>query len=232
MHKETVLVVEDDKNIAGLIKYNLDRAGFSCLMAGTGEQALQLATRERVDLIVLDLMLPGMDGFEVCRQIKKAGTRASSASIIILTARGEEVDRIVGFELGADDYVVKPFSPRELVLRAKAVLRRRKSEEKGPEVLEAGKLVVDVPRHRVTVSGKDVELTKLEFDLLATLLRRRGRVQTREMLSADVWDMSSDVSTRTIDTHVKRLRQKLGKAGGQIETVRGLGYKFSEETGR
>ena len=231
MHKQIVLVVEDDKNIAKLIKYSFDRAGFACLVAATGEDAVQLAGKERVDLILLDLMLPGMDGFEVCRRIKKAGTRASSASIIILTARGEEVDRIVGFELGADDYVVKPFSPRELVLRAKAILRRRKSEEPGPEVLEAGKLVVDVPRHRVTVGGKEVELTRLEFDLLATLLRRRGRVQTRETLSADVWDMPSDVSTRTIDTHVKRLREKLGRAGGQIETVRGLGYKFSEEAG-
>jgi DNA-binding response OmpR family regulator len=231
MHKQTILVVEDDKNIARLIKYNFDRAGFACLLAGTGEDAVQIAGRERIDLIVLDLMLPGMDGFEVCRRVKKAGTRASSASIVILTAKGEEVDRIVGFELGADDYVVKPFSPRELVLRAKAILRRKRSEEPGLEVLEAGTLIVDVPRHRVTVGGKEVELTRLEFDLLATLLKRRGRVQTRETLSADVWDMSSDVSTRTIDTHIKRLRQKLGKAGGQIQTVRGLGYRFREGTG-
>jgi DNA-binding response OmpR family regulator len=232
MHKEVILVVEDDNNIARLIEYNLDRAGFSCLVAGTGEDALEVLEKQHVDLIVLDLMLPGMDGFEVCRQIKSAGSHASCAPIIILTARGEEVDRVVGFELGADDYVVKPFSPRELVLRVKAVLRRRRSEEPEPEVLEAGKLLVDVPRHRVTVNGRDVELTRLEFELLATLLRRRGRVQTRDMLSADVWDMSSDVDTRTIDTHIKRLRQKLGKAGKQIETVRGLGYKFSEETER
>ncbi|MBN1504541.1 MAG: response regulator transcription factor [Candidatus Eisenbacteria bacterium] len=232
MHKETVLVIEDDKNIARLVKYNFDRAGFACLVAATGEDALHLTGRERVDLILLDLMLPGMDGFEVCRRLKKAGARTSSTPIIILTARGEEVDRIVGFELGADDYVVKPFSPRELVLRARAILRRRKQEEPAPDVLEAGKLAVDVARRRVTVSGKDVELTKLEFDLLATLLRRRGRVQTRETLSADVWDMSSDVATRTIDTHIKRLRQKLGKAGAQIETVRGLGYRFSEDTTR
>jgi len=232
MHKEVVLVVEDDNNIARLIKYNFDRAGFSCLVAGTGEDALEVLGKQHVDLMVLDLMLPEMDGFEVCRQIKNAGGRASFVPIIILTARGEEVDRIVGFELGADDYVVKPFSPRELVLRAKAVLRRKKSEETEPEVLEAGKLLVDVPRHRVTVNGREVELTRLEFDLLATLLRRRGRVQTRDMLCADVWDMSSDVATRTIDTHIKHLRQKLGKTGKQIETVRGLGYKFSEKTER
>jgi two-component system, OmpR family, phosphate regulon response regulator PhoB len=232
MHKEIVLVVEDDNNIARLIKYNLDRAGFSCLVAGTGEGALEVLGKQHVDLMVLDLMLPEMDGFEVCRQIKNAGSRVSSVPIIILTARGEEVDRIVGFELGADDYVVKPFSPRELVLRTKAVLRRKKSEKPEPEVLEAGKLLVDVPRHRVTVSGREVELTRLEFDLLLTLLGRRGRVQTRDMLSADVWDISSDVDTRTIDTHIKRLRQKLGTAGKQIETVRGLGYKFSEETKR
>jgi two-component system OmpR family response regulator len=229
MRKETVLVVEDDKNIARLLKYNLDRAGFSCLVAGTGEDALDVLAKERVDLMVLDLMLPEMDGFEVCRQVKKAGGRTSSLPIIILTAKGEEVDRIVGFELGADDYVVKPFSPRELVLRAKAVLRRRQPEEPEPDVLEAETLRVDVPKHRVTVNGKDVDLTKLEFELLATLLKRRGRVQTRDMLSTDVWDISSDVDTRTVDTHIKRLRQKLGKAGRQIETVRGLGYKFSEK---
>jgi DNA-binding response OmpR family regulator len=229
MHKEIVLVVEDDKNIARLIRYNLERAGFGCLLAETGEDALEILARQHADLMVLDLMLPGMDGFEVCRQVKNLGDRASALPVMILTARGEEVDRIVGFELGADDYIVKPFSPRELVLRVKAILRRRKSEEPGFEVLEAGKLVVDVPRHKVTVSGREVELTRLEFDLLATLIRRRGRVQTRDTLCTDVWNMSSDVTTRTIDTHIKRLRQKLGKAGEHIETVRGVGYKFSEK---
>ena len=138
MHKEVILVVEDDNNIARLIEYNLDRAGFSCLVAGTGEDALEVLEKQHVDLIVLDLMLPGMDGFEVCRQIKSAGSHASCAPIIILTARGEEVDRVVGFELGADDYVVKPFSPRELVLRVKAVLRRRRSEEPGPRCWKPG----------------------------------------------------------------------------------------------
>ncbi|MCK4519035.1 MAG: response regulator transcription factor, partial [Candidatus Omnitrophica bacterium] len=152
----------------------------------------------------------------------------SAVPVMMLTAKGEEVDRIVGFELGADDYVVKPFSPRELVLRVKAVLKRKVTLEARNDLLSAGKLVVDIARHKVTVDKKEIELTPMEFKLVVTLIEERGRAQSRDKLLNDVWDIAADVTTRTVDTHIKRLRQKLGKAGNLIETVRGLGYRFSE----
>ena len=222
------MIVEDDKHIAKLVKYNLEKAGFDCVVAITGEEALTVLDKRAVDLIVLDIMLPEMDGFGVCRHIKQ-DTQISHIPIIMLTAKGEEVDRIVGFELGADDYVVKPFSPRELVLRIKSILRRGNPEKSSKDILSADKVVVDISRHKVIFDKRNISLTSMEFKLLVVLMERKGRVQSREKLLGDVWDMAADVTTRTVDTHVKRLRQKLGKAEGLIETVRGVGYRFKEE---
>ncbi len=225
---QRVLIVEDDKHISRLIKYNLQKAGFECDVTITGEEAFEVLDRQSVNLIILDIMLPKMDGLEVCKQLKQ-DKRLSNIPIIMLTAKGEEIDRIVGLELGADDYVAKPFSPRELVLRVKAILKRGKIEEVTPDILVADKLKVDIPRHKTTVDKKEIELTQMEFKLLVILIRRAGRVQSRERLLSDVWDIASDVTTRTIDTHIKRLRQKLGKMGILIETVRGIGYRLSED---
>ncbi|MFA5259860.1 MAG: response regulator transcription factor [Candidatus Omnitrophota bacterium] len=198
-------------------------------MTITGEDALNILDKDPVDLIILDVMLPKMDGFETCRLIKQ-NKRLAAVPIIIVTAKGEEVDRIVGLELGADDYIVKPFSPRELVLRAKAVLRRgQPKKENAKEILGAGDIVVDIPRHKVTVNKEEIELSPMEFKLLSILIERKGRVQSRDQLLADVWGLSSEVTTRTIDTHVKLLRQKLGKAGDSVQTVRGIGYKIDDE---
>ena len=197
-------------------------------MTITGEEAFEVLDKQSINLIILDIMLPKMDGCEVCRQIKQ-DKKLSTIPIVMLTAKGEEVDRIVGLELGADDYVVKPFSPRELVLRVKAILKRGKVEEGTKNILVADKLKVDIPRHKTTVNKKEIELTQMEFKLLVILMQRVGRVQSREQLLNDVWDIASDVTTRTIDTHIKRLRQKLGKMGRLVETVRGIGYRFSEE---
>ena len=226
--KERILIVEDDKHISKLVKFNLEKAGYECTIAATGEKALEALNDQPVDLIILDIMLPGMDGFSACRAIKEK-ENLKNIPIIMLTAKGEEVDRVVGLELGAEDYIVKPFSPRELELRVKAILKRGKIEETKKDILAAGDIIVDIPKHKVTVKGKLVGLTQMEFKLLVTLMERRSRVQTRERLLNDVWDMDTGVDTRTIDTHVKRLREKLGKSGSLIETVRGLGYKFKEE---
>ncbi len=229
MPEARVLVVEDDPHISKLVKYNFEKAGFSCLTTITGEEALNILDKDSFDLIILDVMLPKMDGFETCRLLKQ-DRRFAAIPVMILTARGEEVDRVVGLELGADDYIVKPFSPRELVLRAKAVLRRGQPKEgNAKEILSAGDIVVDLPRHKITVHKKVVELSPMEFNLLAILVERKGRVQSREQLLTDVWGLSSEVTTRTIDTHVKLLRQKLGKIGDKIETVRGIGYKIDDE---
>lgn len=228
MAQQRVLIVEDDKNIARLVTYNLEKAGYDCDVTITGEEALVFLDRQSADLIILDIMLPRMDGLAVCKEIKQ-NKKLATIPVIMLTAKGEEVDRIVGFELGADDYVVKPFSPRELVLRVNAILTRGTSKESFGEILSAGSLKMDLPRCKVTVSNKEVKLTAMEFKLLATLIHRSGRVQTREQLLDTVWNLDSDVTTRTIDTHVKRLRQKLGEAGKLIETVRGYGYRFKDE---
>lgn len=222
-----ILVVEDDKNISKLIKYNLDREGFLCSAAFSGEEALKQLTGERVDLVVLDIMLPGIDGLEVCRRIKQSED-LSGIPIIMLTARGEEVDRVVGFELGADDYMVKPFSPRELILRIRSISKRMTRTDKDEDVLATGKIVMDMSRHKVTANKKEITLSPKEFNLLKVLIQRAGRVQSRERLLEEVWDISSDVTTRTVDTHIKRLREKLGKEGGMIETVRGVGYRIEE----
>ncbi len=224
-----ILLVEDDKHISKLVKYNLEKNGFDCISVITGEEAFEILDRMPVDLIILDIMLPKMDGFEVCKHIRNH-KKFSVIPVIMLTARGEEVDRIVGLELGADDYMIKPFSPRELILRVKAILKRgRPKEEPVKEIIEAGPITLDTARHKVVVDKKEVVLTAMEFKLLLTLMQRQGRVQSRDKLLSDVWDIESDVTTRTIDTHVKRLRQKLGKGGNFIETIRGHGYRFKED---
>lgn len=226
---ERILVVEDDKNIAKLVRYNLEKAGYECHVVITGEETFDQLEHSDFHLIILDIMLPKMNGFEVCKQLRQ-NPLYESIPVIILTAKGEEVDRVVGFELGADDYIVKPFSPRELVLRVKAILKRGSTRKDAPkDILEADSIKVDIPRHKVTVNKKEINLTSMEFKLLITLLGRRGRVQSRDQLLNDVWELDADITTRTIDTHVKRLRQKLGKAGKSIETVRGYGYRFKEE---
>lgn len=226
--KEKILIVEDEKNISKLIKYNLDKADYYCAIVSTGEKALDALKREIFDLVILDIMLPGIDGLEVCREIKQQ-EKLKSIPVIMLTAKGEEVDRIVGLELGADDYMTKPFSPRELVLRIKAILKRGKPEPGKKELLSADDITIDIPKHKVTVNNKVIDLTQMEFKLLVTLIERRGRVQTRDRLLSDVWSIDTGVDTRTIDTHIKRLREKLGRPGRLIETVRGLGYKLKEE---
>lgn len=223
-----VLIVEDDKHISKLIKYNFEKAGFGCIVSTTGEKALEILDTEDVDLVLLDIMLPKMDGFDTCRSIKQ-DKRLKHIPIIMLTAKGEVTDRVVGFELGADEYVVKPFSPRELILRARAVLKRGKSDEPARDIISLGKLTIDISRHKVTVNKKETKLTLMEFKLLLILVERRGRVQSRERLLEDVWNIDSDVTTRTVDTHIKRLREKMGKLGALIETVRGMGYRYNEE---
>jgi phosphate regulon transcriptional regulator PhoB len=225
MTKSTILVVEDDPDILQLIAYNLEAVGFEVLTAEDGYEALSLARNRLPQLIILDLMLPGLDGFEVCRELKRtAGTR--SLPILMLTARGEEVDRIVGLELGADDYVVKPFSPRELILRVRAILRRLTPEESGTPVWRRDGLIVDPEGHRVTVDDQEVTLTATEFRLLVGLIRNQGKVLSRDLLLDKVWGYQFEGYARTVDTHVRRLRQKLGPYAGLIETVRGVGYRF------
>jgi two-component system phosphate regulon response regulator PhoB len=219
-----LLVVEDETDLVRTLEYNFRQAGFEVFTATSGREGLRLAGTKNPDLVLLDLMLPDIQGVEVCRQLR-GDPKTRSTPVIILTARGEEVDRVVGFEIGADDYVTKPFSVRELILRARAVLRR--GEQSGAvDVVRLGALVIDSEAHRVHVEGREVSLTALEFRLLWTLVQRRDRVQTRETLLNDVWGLNLNVETRTIDTHIKRLREKLGKAGSFIETVRGVGYRF------
>jgi two-component system, OmpR family, phosphate regulon response regulator PhoB len=222
-----ILVVEDEKDLLDNLAYNLAREGYQTRLAQNGRQALELAAKDPPpDLVLLDVMLPDLDGFEVCRQLRR-DARTRRTLVLMLTARSEEVDRVVGFEVGADDYVVKPFSPRELLLRVRALLRRGRVEEDGaPSETLFGLLRVDPAAHRVWVQAREIVLTALEFRLLATLLARKGRVQSREMLLDTVWGIQAEVTTRTVDTHVKRLREKLGPAGAYVETLRGVGYRF------
>jgi two-component system phosphate regulon response regulator PhoB len=219
--------VEDEKDLLDNLAYNLAREGYQTRLAQDGRQALELAAKDPPpDLVLLDVMLPDLDGFEVCRQLRR-DARTRRTLVLMLTARSEEVDRVVGFEVGADDYVVKPFSPRELMLRVRALLRRGRAEEDdAPSETLFGLLRVDPAAHRVWVQAREIVLTALEFRLLETLLARKGRVQSREMLLDTVWGIQAEVTTRTVDTHVKRLREKLGLAGAYVETLRGVGYRF------
>jgi two-component system phosphate regulon response regulator PhoB len=223
-----ILVVEDEADLQQILAYNLRQAGHEVVTASHGEAALSLIQQRTPDLIVLDLMLPGgISGTDVCRSVKNdPATR--HVAVLMLTAKGSEIDRVVGFELGADDYVVKPFSVRELALRIQAILRRQQTtpETSATRAVEFGKLRIDRDAHRVWVGGDEAPLTALEFRLLCLLFDRRDRVQSRAALLDDVWGVSSELETRTVDTHVKRLREKLGAAGSYIETVRGVGYRF------
>lgn len=231
---ETILIVDDEQDLVNTLEYNLEREGYETRSALNAADALELLDREPdFDLVILDLMLPDMSGTEVCRKIRQTPETAGTP-VLMLTAKGEEIDRVVGFEVGADDYVVKPFSVRELSLRIRAILRRANNSEEPEAVgdeLEFGNVRVDIPGHRVWIEGEEIRLTALEFKLLTTFMRRKGRVQTREVLLSDVWDINADVMTRTVDTHVKRLREKLGSAGDYIETIRGVGYRFKARPG-
>jgi phosphate regulon transcriptional regulator PhoB len=225
---QRILVVDDEPDLLELVRVNLSQVGFEVETAETGRQALERVRRSPPDLLILDLMLPDLSGTEVCRHLRQDSSLAE-IPIIMLTARADEVDRVVGLEVGADDYVTKPFSPRELTLRVRAVLRRRQPGNAGSaQVLERATLRLDPVRHRCFVEQTEVELTAKEFALLHGLMMRPGRVMTREQLLDDVWGTDIAVTTRTIDTHLKRLREKLGSASHLIETVRGVGYRFSE----
>jgi two-component system, OmpR family, phosphate regulon response regulator PhoB len=222
----TILIVDDEADLASLVEFNLKQAGLDTAVALSGEQALQLASRVKPDLVLLDLMLPDISGRDVCRRLR-ANPQTSEVPIVMLTARGEEADRVQGFEVGADDYVTKPFSPRELVLRVKAILRRSGAGSTS-ERLALGPLELDLGSHRAYVAGDEIELTALEFKLLHHLISRPGRVQTREQLLSDVWGITSPLETRTVDTHVMRLREKLGVGRELVETVRGVGYRMAD----
>ncbi len=224
-----ILVVEDEADIRQVLLYNLGQAGHEAIAASRGGEGLAAARDRRPDLVLLDLMLPDISGLEVCRQLK-TDPALRTVPVIMVTARSEEIDRVVGLELGADDYIVKPFSVRELILRVQAVLRRALTAPVAGEgnELAFGKLRVDREAHRAWVDGEEITLTPLEMKLLWTLWERRGRVQSRGRLLDDVWEASPENNTRTVDTHVKRLREKLGVAGTYVETVRGVGYRFAD----
>jgi len=224
---QTILIVEDEQDILDLVEYNLTQASFRVVKATDGLEALQVIRKERPDLIILDLMLPGMDGKEVCRRIRQQD-ETRSIPVLMLTARTEEVDRIVGFEIGADDYMTKPFSPRELVLRVQAILRRMQDKPPTAGPLRFPGLAIDPEKHRVEVEDQEVELTATEFRLLHQLALNAGRVLSREVLLDRVWGYEYEGYARTVDTHIRRLRQKLGPVRDRIETLRGLGYRFRE----
>jgi two-component system, OmpR family, phosphate regulon response regulator PhoB len=227
MKMKTILVIEDERDLLELIAYNLEKEGYRVVTALDGISGLDAARSARPDLIVLDLMLPGMMGIDVCKTIKKS-EKTSKIPIVMLTAKGEEIDRVVGFEVGADDYVVKPFSSRELVLRIKAVLRRAEPDKSCEKIITIGTVSIDTGRHTVTSSGEEVILTTTEYKLLLNLAERSGRVQNRDLLLKNVWGYNYIGDTRTVDTHVTRLRTKLGKGGDLIKTVRGFGYKMED----
>jgi len=222
-----ILIIEDEPDIRKNLEYNLSREGYSVLTATSIAEAEQLIYSNNLSLVLLDLMLPDGSGLELCKKMK-SDPDVQNLPIIILTAKDDEVDKVVGFEIGADDYVTKPFSVRELILRIKAVLKRGENKKDIVEIdRKFGDLKIDIDSHEVYVDGELVNLTALEFKLLIQLVDRRGRVQSREQLLADVWGYSAEVTTRTVDTHIKRLREKLGSMGKYVQTIRGVGYKFS-----
>ncbi len=223
--RKRILVADDEPDVLSLVSLNLQRAGFEVLKASDGEQALRLAREEEPALVVLDLMMPGLSGLEVAKLLKRE-VQTSRIPVLMLTAKSEEVDRIVGLELGADDYVTKPFSPREIVLRVQSILRRMETPSGGDDELKVGCIQVDRVRHEVRIEGKPLEFTATEFKLLSVLMERCGRLQSREVLLNDVWGYESVIDTRTVDTHIRRLREKLGPAADMVETVRGFGYRM------
>ncbi len=223
--EKRVLVVDDEKDVTELLEYKLKQAGLLVRALNDPLRAIGMARDLRPDLIILDVMMPDLTGIQLLRMIR-GDALLQDTPVMFLTAKGETEDRLKGLEGGADDYLAKPFDPRELVLRTQALLRRAKSAAAKPDSrLAAGPVVIDLERHEVTAGGKPVELTATEFKLLRTLVERKGRVQTRDRLLADVWNYAPDLETRTVDTHMRRLREKLGRAGEVIETIRGVGYR-------
>ena len=217
-----ILIADDEPDVLNLVSMNLKAAGFQVLTASDGPTALALARRDSPALVVLDIMMPGMSGIDVCRELK----RTAEVAVLLLSARAEEVDRILAFELGADDYLVKPFSPRELVLRVKAILRRQQFPAEAPPQMKAGRIEIDRPRHTVLIDGAPIQVTAIEYRLLCTFMERTGHVLSREDLLAKVWPADTEIDLRTVDTHMRRLRERLGAAGEQLQTVRGFGYRM------
>lgn len=226
--KPKILLVDDEPDALEVLGFRLREAGFTPILAKDGARAIAAARDERPALIVLDVMLPEVDGLEVCKILRRDPATAG-IPILMLTARAAEMDRVLGLELGADDYVTKPFSPRELVLRIRKLLARAKAAEEPVAHLRFNELEIDAARHAVTVGGRPVELTATEFRLLEILVRRRGRVQTRDRLLQDVWGYENPIDSRTVDTHMRRLREKIGAAADYLETIRGVGYRFRAE---
>jgi len=229
MAKESVLIIEDDKNITELVKYNLEQEGYRVQSSARGDSGLEIARKNHPDLMILDLMLPGLDGLEICR-ILKQNSKTAAIPIIMLTAKSEEADKIVGLELGADDYITKPFSPRELLARIKAVLRRKQGKSKRL-LLKTGTIEIDTEKHLATLKGKPLELTSKEYDLLQTLMEADGRALERNFLLETVWgyDQAVDIETRTVDMHIGQLRKKLKTEAERIITVKNVGYRFDNE---
>ncbi|MDB6066171.1 MAG: Two component transcriptional regulator, winged helix family [Pedosphaera sp.] len=224
---QKILVVDDEPDAVELIKFNLKAGGYEVITAADGEEALKKARAVLPDLIILDLMLPEVDGLEVCKILRR-DQRVAATPIIMLTAKAAEIDRVLGLELGADDYVTKPFSPRELMLRVKRLLRTTPTGDLKADEINMKELRMNIPRHQAFVKGKAVDLTATEFKLLTVLAQRQGRVQSREQLLQDVWEYDNLIDTRTVDTHMRRLREKLGPAAKYLDTVRGVGYRFAD----
>jgi len=228
--KKRILIVDDEKDLTQLIDYNLNQEGFDTIIANEGKDVVATLKKKKPDLMILDIMLPDLSGIEICKLVR-SDNEIKDLPIIMLSAKGEEIDRILGLELGADDYVTKPFSVRELILRIKSLLKRvaeKAEKEDDPGFLKKGSLEIDLSKHKVFVDKKEITLTVKEFELLKELIQSKGRVKTRDSLLNYIWGYDSDVFTRTIDTHITRLREKLGSAGKYIETVRGIGYRFKE----
>ena len=223
---QKIYIVEDEPDIRETLKYNFSNEGFEVFTAPDGEEALSNIKKVLPDVLILDLMLPGLSGLDVCKSIR-ADDDIRDMSIIMLTAKGEEIDRVIGFELGADDYVTKPFSVRELILRVKVLLKKQRESLVENKLVTFGPIRIDLDAHELKINDKEIILTALEFKLLQHLVKRKGRVQTREQLLGDVWGYSAEVTTRTVDTHIKRLREKLGNTSDYIQTIRGVGYRFS-----
>ena len=222
----TILIVDDEPDVADLLKYHLQKAGYQILVAGDGARALEIARRSRPEAIVLDLMLPGMSGLEVCRELRK-NPNTAPLGVLMLTAKGQPTERIAGLEIGADDYVTKPFSPKEVVLRVQALVRRSQAAREGGGIVESGDIRIDKGSFEIMLAGARLELTTTEFKLLCLLVERRGRVQSRDVLLKDVWGYENSIDTRTVDTHIRRLREKLATSADRIETLRGEGYRFA-----
>ncbi|HET6420152.1 MAG TPA: response regulator transcription factor [Geobacteraceae bacterium] len=222
---KTILVIEDERDLVELVSFNLEKEGYRVITTMDGASGLETARNSLPDLILLDLMLPDITGFEICKILKRS-EKTSRIPIIMLTAKCEEIDRVVGFEVGADDYVAKPFSNRELMLRIKAVLRRGEEDKATEKIISIGSVSIDTSRHQVTSNGEEINLTTTEYNLLINLAERPGRVQSRDLLLKNVWGYNYIGDTRTVDTHITRVRTKLGEAGDLIKTVRGFGYKM------